>query len=65
MLTGGIQVQWITRLHGVAQLGHPRQVQCLKIGKETIAQIGNAAVGKRNPPFLVQLVADLFTLLAA
>ncbi|RLA01790.1 MAG: hypothetical protein DRQ47_07630 [Gammaproteobacteria bacterium] len=65
VLTGSIQVQRITRLHGVAQLGHPRQVQCLKIGEETVTQIGNAAVGKRNPPFLVQLVADLFALLAA
>jgi len=40
-------------------------VQGLKIDEETIAQIGNAALGKPNPRFLVQLGADLFALLAA
>jgi hypothetical protein len=58
-------VQRISFLHGAAQLGHPRQVQGLKIDEETVAQIRNAALGKRKPTFLVQLSTDLFALLAA
>ena len=40
-------------------------MQRLKVDEEAIAQIGNTAVGKCKSPFLVQLGADLFALLAA